>query len=151
MFEELKKMNEELEVLKKNHLERSKEMFTTVSKLLFEKHPALESFQWQQYTPYFNDGEECTFSANKDYLSINGIEADTNFKDKEITNYSGANKAPYPMKTNEDYNPDLALAEEDAIEFLSNIDDSVLRDLFGDHVEITVFKDRTEVEEYDHD
>src|SRR5689334_3768923 len=39
---------------------------------LFELFPAMESFGWTQYTPYFNDGEECVFSANTEYPTING-------------------------------------------------------------------------------
>lgn len=31
---------------------------------LFKKHPKLQQFGWRQYTPYFNDGDPCSFSAH---------------------------------------------------------------------------------------
>lgn len=127
MFEELKQMNAELEELKKIHLEKSKSMFTKISKMLFDKHPKLESFGWRQYTPYFNDGDECTFSAHTDEPDINDING------------------------NPQYNPDLDLARQDVVSLLNGVDDSVLRQMFGDHVHIKVTSESTEVEEYDHD
>lgn len=155
MFEELKTMNAELETLKKAHLEKSKTIFTEVSKKLFEVHPALESFGWKQYTPYFNDGDECTFSARKDEPDINDVDGyDVNFEDEQVTDWSGA-KDPmtkeYPKIKNVLHNPALAIAHEDVKEFLENIEDEVLRDLFGDHVRVKVTKENAEVEEYEHD
>lgn len=37
-------------------------------KQLFEDFPDLEWFSWTQYTPYFNDGDECTFRVNSDLI-----------------------------------------------------------------------------------
>lgn len=154
MFEELKQMNAELEELKAKHLERSKEMFIKVTVKLFERHPKLESFGWNQYTPYFNDGDECVFSANYDYPEINGENADDmDFEKELVTDYNGVKDSTgnYPKVKNPNFSPELAAAEKDVKEFLSNVDDSVLRDLFGDHVEITVTVNGTEVDEYEHD
>jgi hypothetical protein len=153
MFEQLKQMNAELEALKKAHLEKSKLLFTEVSQKVFEAHPKLTSFGWRQYTPYFNDGEECTFSAHTDYPEINDIDGDeVNFKDEFITDY-GSDKVngAYPKIKNESFDPDLNLALKMVKEFLDNIKDEVLRDLFGDHVRVKVTAGGTEVEEYEHD
>lgn len=153
MFEKLKEMNAELEQLKKAHLDKSKVMFTEVAALLFAKHPKLESFDWTQYTPYFNDGDECTFSANVDSPGINGIGGyDVDFERKMVTDYDGKKdaKGNYPEKENEMYDPELQLALLDVCEFLSNIDESALRDMFGDHVQISVTRTGTEINSYDH-
>ena len=153
LFDELKQMNAELEELKKNHLERSKALFTTVAAKVFEAHPALETFSWRQYTPYFNDGEECTFSAHTDYPDINDID-ELNFKDKQLIDYSQKDdKGNYSIKKdNAQYNPALHEAFVTVKEFLSNIDDSVLRDMFGDHVEIKVSRNNgVDVQEYEHE
>lgn len=150
MLEELKKMNEELSDLKAKHLERAKAVFGDVTKKLFDTHTKLESFKWQQYTPYFNDGEECVFSANTDYISINGNESDMNYTDKTVTDYSG-NKSPYPQKENEFYNPELSAAENDVKDFLNTVGDDSLRQMFGDHVEITVTRDGVDVYTYEHE
>lgn len=149
MFEQLKEMNAELEQLKAKHLERSKVMFTTVSKAVFDKHPALESFRWTQYTPYFNDGDECTFSANIDDPYING--KDSYDDESSSTKYEKNDQGEYVDVPNPDYKPEIAAARKDVTEFLSNIDESVLRDMFGDHKEVTVTRNGTEVEDYEHD
>lgn len=56
----------------------AKEHFDEKSKELFEKYPDLIDFSWTQYTPYFNDGDECTFRVNTDYPKVNlkGFEDD---------------------------------------------------------------------------
>jgi len=155
MLEELKAMKEEFAELKKTHLEKSKVMFTNICTKLFEKHPKLESFGWRQYTPYFNDGEECTFSAHVDEPDINGTDGyDANFELEFVTDYDGKQDPAtkqYPKKLNDNYSPEVAAAQKDVVEFLQNIDESVLRDLFDDHVRVTVTRAGTDVEEYEHD
>src|SRR4051794_25138706 len=38
---------------------------------LFEEHAELTSFSWNQYTPFFCDGEPCTFSVWSECPDIN--------------------------------------------------------------------------------
>lgn len=33
-------------------------------KKVFEEHPEVVAFQWEQYAPYFNDGDPCEFSVH---------------------------------------------------------------------------------------
>ena len=119
---------------------QAKELFETVSKQLFEKHPEMESFGWKQYTPYFNDGDECRFSAHTDEPDINGIRG---YEIHEARTYSTGS---YPAKHEE-----LVKAKDIVTEFLGNFYDSDLKDMFGDHVKITVSKDGIEVDDYDHE
>jgi hypothetical protein len=156
MFEKLKEMNTELDQLKAKHLEMSKAMFSEVSKQLFDKHSVLESFSWNQYTPYFNDGDECTFSANVDYPEVNGMEIGEDEMEETLVDYGSYDNVTrtYPNKVetpNPDFNPALAKASEDVLEFLQNVDEDVLRNMFGDHVTITVTKEGVDVSEYDHE
>lgn len=153
MFEQLKQMNAESEALKKTHLEKSKELFTEVSKKVFEAHPKLISFGWRQYTPYFNDGDECTFSARTDKPDINDIDGyDVNFGDEFVTDYNSSKvNGVYPKIKNNSFDPDLAAALKTVKAFLGEMKDEVLRDLFGDHVSVRVTAQGTEVEEYEHD
>lgn len=37
---------------------------TKIFKLAFDNVPALKAIAWNQYTPYFNDGDECVFCVN---------------------------------------------------------------------------------------
>jgi len=47
--------------------ETAKGLFTEMSTELFNENPTLMGFGWTQYTPYFNDGDVCTFRCNSDY------------------------------------------------------------------------------------
>jgi len=143
MFEKLKEMNAELDQLKAKHLEISKTMFSDVSKQLFEKHSVLESFGWKQYTPYFNDGDECTFSAHVEEPDINGYDSYDDEIYEKLLDYEG--------KPRSNFDPALQSAVDDVQGFLSNIDEQVLRNMFGDHVKITVSRDGVKVADYRHD
>lgn len=113
----------------------------------FEKSKRIDSFGWRQYTPYFNDGDECIFRVNTDYIYINE-------EDAEEIEWLGSD---FDYKTKK-YTP---TSETDVTEFevyrsikekLSAIPEDFFKDIFGDHVEITIHRDgRVETEEYDHD
>lgn len=93
---------------------------------LFTRYPNLEKISWQQYTPYFNDGEECVFRSYHKYAEIEGEGLDY---DK----------------------PERKEIEEELKKFMSQFDDELLKNLFGDHVQLTVTKEGITVEEYEHD
>lgn len=93
----------------------------------FELNPEVETVAFNQYTPYFNDGDECIFSANVDPLLINGRD------------YYDTDKFPKSV-----------FQQFEAV--LSQVPEEFLKQLFGDHVEVTVKKDGSiEIEGYDHD
>lgn len=98
---------------------------------LFDKYEELTNFKWCQYTPYFNDGDTCRFSANTEYVKINGWSSwddnDDNVKE--------------PTKE----------LRKSVIAFLRKFDDTQLEHWFGDHVEITVSQDGISVDDYEHD
>jgi len=186
LLDKLKKMNEELDALKAKHLEQAKEMFSEITKELFEKHPRLISFGWKQYTPYFDDGDECIFSAHTGEPYINGVYSDDPSDVDELegenlllnsdefisatleTKEDVEHNLEYANKIDSDYsrkkkigdwgkikNPayDATCGEivKDVNDFLQELDEEVLRSMFGDHVKITVRREGTEVESYEHD
>ena len=75
-FAILREKQEGIKKLKEEMLEASNKIFTEMTKVIFEEHPKVKSFGWNQYTPYFNDGETCAFFANTDYIYINGMSVD---------------------------------------------------------------------------
>jgi len=96
---------------------------------LFAMFPLMTSFSWPQYTPYFNDGEECNFYVRSydENIEINGINSD------DQTDWQ------------------LDAASECSM-VLNRFEDSEMKETFGDHVKVTVTSDgllKTEV--YDHD
>lgn len=91
----------------------------------------IESVSWRQYTPYFNDGDECEFGVRNDHDSIS-IDGKDYYDDD---NY----------KKEEDRFKKVAAV-------LQSVPDEFYKDLFGDHSEITVKADGTiETEQYEHD
>ncbi len=93
-------------------------------KKTFEKYPMLERVSWTQYTPYFNDGDECTFRSNHEYADIEGLEYGT-FQYEEV--------------------------KKQVREFLSQLDDELMQGLFGNHVKLIVTKEGISINEYIHD
>lgn len=113
-----------------------KEAFLEASNEVFKKYPNIESFSWTQYTPYFNDGEECTFSAQTEYPQLtftDGTEIDINYG-------SG------------DADAEVVAKEVAAVEkFLAQFDESDYKEMFGDHVRVVVSRKGVHTEEYSHD
>lgn len=144
--------------VKKTFMEEVKENFNQFTKEIFERHPVLTEFRWNQYTPYFNDGDTCEFSANVDYLYVNG-EHEDELKcldekniveygrwDRNLGEYIGRVEEPNP-----EYNKELAIAVIEVKEMLKLIPKELYLNMFGDHVEVIVTKEGIEVEEYNHD
>lgn len=157
-LEALKEKKKEIAKLKAEAQQMASDAFDDFCKEIFEKHPKVESFGWSQYTPYFNDGDTCTFSANTDYISINGEHVDdSNWVNKtNVTNWGTWNRElkVYEGRTevpNLDYNEDLSKASDEIVEFLSNFDNDFYITRFGDHAQITVTPDGVDVDEYEHD
>jgi hypothetical protein len=139
-------------------------------KPLFDKsNGKITSLGWSQYTPYFNDGDSCEFSLNinLDYgILVNGKSLDEgNFFKNNIYRLEKYLKADGSYeKWIKDYPEDeldvntvaenLFLYEilKEFTDVLESIDEDFFKNLFGDHVTVTVFFNETiETEEYDHD
>lgn len=121
-----------------------------VSELLKESK-VIEFIRWNQYTPYFNDGDECTFSSNTDYLEVNGIdEYDDNQGALTVLRKRVYENGKWIDNVNAD--PYEISILEGVKSFLSSIPDEFYKDLFGDHMRVTVYKNgNIETEEYEHD
>ncbi len=104
---------------------------------IFEKYPSVKSFGWIQYTPYFNDGDECNFGVHYDLdwgLSINGeqfCEIDQDDSNFDI----------------------LQTAADEICEFIRIFDDSdnTFKSIFGDHVSVTITPEGAYADGYRHD
>jgi hypothetical protein len=157
-FAVLREKQEEIKKLKEEMLVASNKIFTDLTKTIFEDHPKVNSFGWHQFTPYFNDGDTCTFSVNTDYIYINGESVDESdwINETKITNYGTWNreKRQYEGRTevpNFNYDKELVAACDEIREFLSNFDNDFFMSQFGDHAEITITSEGVSVDEYEHD
>lgn len=117
---------------------------------LFAAHPKLDSIGWSQYTPYFNDGDACVFSAHIDEPDING-EASYDSAAIHPTHYAPA-EGGYARVPNPSYDPELGAAYEATREFLGSFDSSDYLELFGDHMKVVLHRDGAlDIDEYEHD
>lgn len=156
-MELIQKIQEEFKVFeekKKALAEQLQQEFPQILAPLFEKSKKINSVSWRQYTPYFNDGDTCEFGVYNDDLDVNGeSNYDLDWWSWEVKWYlKGEDK--YKNIFND--NPSLDLEEckvyMEFIEVLTSIPDDFYKDLFGDHVEVTVLRDgRVEVDGYEHD
>jgi hypothetical protein len=136
---ELRKKRSELDKLIQD---AAKKLFAEASEDLFDKHPTLESFGWTQYTPYFNDGDTCTFSANNSEPAING---------EDDWDYTYGRDKYYDGKINTKYDPNKKKLYDDVQEMTSNFHDDDLLMMFGDHCKVTVNRSGVTIDDYEHD
>lgn len=135
------------------------EMVTKLTKTVFD-NPGVESIQWDQYTPYFNDGDPCEFSVHEPAIKIAGWEEIAEFWADYPGGFFSSWSIGYVIKQN----PDLSIPEglnlEQLTEDLNNLakticstqGQKILYTLFGDHVRVVVTPDGNyEVEDIDHD
>ncbi len=156
LFDELTALKEAYDTkLEQEGEDALKEAF----KEIFDKHPRLESIVWVQYTPYFNDGDPCYFSAHDFDVTISGPEETNRPEDEGIDedededdlygdDYSYGDRI-YQLQQSED--EELKKIAEDVGDLNSNIPEDVLEHVFGDHAKITATREGFEVTEFDHD
>jgi hypothetical protein len=118
----------------------------------------VDSFGWRQYTPYFNDGEPCTFRLTDVWFrTVADLAADDD-DFEEDSHYVGWGKHPtlggkgygdpgYTGDHEESWKRCVALS--DAID--SDAFENVLLSAFGDHCKVVVRRDGITVDEYSHD
>lgn len=111
----------------------------------FAKYPQVEAVRWTQYTPYFNDGDACEFSSGHcsyPYVRMHS-EGDENhfievYMPYDFEKYSEEEKSKHAWK-------------QELIDALEQFTDNDMLAMFGDHAQVTITRDKLEVEEYDHD
>ena len=160
------KTNEKIEALKAKVAELNKQVREESQRLLnegftevFEKYPKLLSFSWNQYTPYFNDGDECTFHVNTDSLIPDFTDESAEDHDYD---YSKGDRV-WNKKTHQ-YD-DLPVSDEkksnneaydELYAIVSAIDDDTMKATYGNHITVTVSKNedgtlKTSTDDYEHD
>jgi hypothetical protein len=169
---ELESCTKQLEEIKAAGISKAKSVIQDSVKKLFEAYPNVKSASWRQYTPYFNDGDTCTFSAHIDYIDMvferNGEEIEEEevyggyykdaivagkdtFVDKKV--YDGydsvTRKTKYRTETVTVY-PEYKFAYE--LQRVLGACEPYLQDVFGDHIKVTVVAPgKIEIEDHDHD
>jgi hypothetical protein len=133
--------------------DKGKDLFKEAAADIFANHPTLEYFSWTQCTPYFNDGDECTFSAHTDYfhVKIQDEKEEKDFSDYELYDHGRVNgKYVRTAKAEETMSP-ATKAGRSIQELLQQFEDEDFKLIFGDHKKIIVSKDGVDAQDYDHD
>lgn len=141
-----------LQVLKEiqnEHTKILKEMKKKVQKQLkpvlqdfMNSHSNIKAIGWTQYTPYFNDGDECIFRVGDLFATVSEDYDDSFYGDGWVEVYGGD---PEEGFTKQDWK-DL----KELNDTLHGLED-FLKMVFGDHVKVLVTQKGVEVEEYEHD
>lgn len=117
--------------------EDGEKILKEVFKEYFVSFPEVEKIYWDQYTPYFNDGDPCTFRVNGFVLEY----VDPDFDGDTVLNKENKKERKLRIK---DINNALDTIEK-------SIPEDVLEAVFGNHVTISVTKDGFTIEECDHE
>ena len=156
------------EALAAKFREEAQELFKDVTKEFFETNPSIKAIVWTQYTPYFNDGDECLFSVQAPTF--------TNAEGEDIENvtsygeYDGDNDDVWAIdnfswalgKGREYHEKEAALIEASGGVDLKSVEafsamlqsgemESVMLAMFDNHSKVVATRDGFDVEEYDHD
>lgn len=173
-YENFKNMIDEYKKAKENFQNQMKNCFKEIFKEFFENYPEIQAVGWNQYTPYFNDGDTCEFS-------VHGIEfADQNVNLEDINSAYDLEESEFGYVTKPSdywfekaYNQGDTYAKEIVDEYnkacqnprykevcegitelstiLTSIPDDIYQNTFGDHVFVLATKNGIEVNEYDHE
>nr|SBO90584.1 hypothetical protein BN4615_P98 [Nonomuraea gerenzanensis] len=130
----------------------------------------MEAIRWEQYTPYFNDGDVCEFDVHVPEIKVNDraeAAADEWDDDEYHTIYSVFIEGGYPRRWVrnegswggrwEKYGDEIPRHDDyDAFSELTHAMEKghfeeLLYEKFGDHAQVTVYRDRIAVETYEHE
>lgn len=163
-FEKLVKEQNEL---KQKFQQEGQALFKDAFLEFFDKNPNINAVMWNQYTPYFNDGDECVFSVTGPRF--------TNAKDDDLNDissygeYEGENETiwvtdgtseltsdrPYYKKTQDKVAASGGVDIDSCIFleklFLDDAMEEILKALFDDHNHIIATRSGFDVSEYEHD
>lgn len=170
--------NAEIEQLRKEYLAGLKSEFTNITRFFFEETP-VQAAVWTQYTPYFNDGDECVFGVNDPFFILSGFdpeELESPYSYEDDDSYVLVQEKPSDsslrymqqqieengsyadhyrqrleqIKAQDEKYPNLA-EQCDQFKKLIMKNEELMKDMFGDHCSVYLTKDNSYVEEYEHD
>jgi hypothetical protein len=134
----------------------------------FELNPGINAICWTQYTPYFNDGDECVFRVNEpSFTNATGEDLEDIFVPGG--EYNGENESIWIVDNVErtleggqwyDEDKEKILSgptvDPESCELISEMItaeefEDIIKLMFGNHVEIIATRDGFDVSDYDHE
>lgn len=141
--------------MKEEFQKKAQEAFKEVFKQFWTDHPTIEYVVWNQYTPYFNDGEPCTFSVGE----ISGLtkvghekwQEDGGWAEEYAAYTYDYTKKKYEASEGETISEEEADSCVNALNELAKLPDDIYLDMFGDHATVIATREGFSVEEFSHD
>lgn len=159
MFESLQKLNDAKKKFEDDVKANGKTIIKDALAEFFNLYPEVESIRWHQYTPYFNDGEPCTFGVGDVTGRLHGVTEGGDYDDGYEYRFCPNDKSDWGREEIKK----RGLTEAD-IKNLKRLDEGLsalataihgladaLEYVFGDGVEITATVNGIEIADYDHD
>jgi hypothetical protein len=146
----LEKLIEDYTEAKKQFTVAAQESFKEYLKEFFDANPEIKVIKWQQYTPYFNDGDECVFNvhdvtfSNSDADNVSAWGELNEEREGEFA-FQGTWGMPDEMKAKKDVYDNL-----NGIICSSEMQD-IMRAMFGDHVTVSCTREGIDVDDCEHD
>lgn len=177
MSSKLKELVKQVQKLEEKMKKDGQDALHSAFKEFFESNPEAKAIVWTQYTPWFNDGDACTFSVHEMELKLHELpdgidedeaelitETDYGYGDGCAANSLGSlddtaenRKWLKERKSEENHLRPLTESEKklcvdfDELYSSCNEIDEVMRMTFGDHVKVVATKDGFDIDEYEHD
>ncbi len=138
----------EYKMAKSEFMKNAQAILAKEFKEWFDKHPNVDAVRWNQYTPHFNDGDECVFSRNE--FDVRVIIVDNNNEEGTAELISGRNTDDDDFYDgwSVDDTP-LAEALGELYETFEDTDD-IFKEAFGDGVKVIATKKGFTTQEYHH-
>jgi hypothetical protein len=139
----------EFEAFQKEFKEKAQKAFNEAVQQFFQDNPEVRMIHWVQYSPYFNDGDECVFSVHE-VRCTNGTPDDMDYMgvDMELSQEAEQEgKWVYP----EWRGPERDIKGFDELASFINSQEDMMHEMFGNHAQVIITRDGISVEEYSHD
>jgi len=146
MFEDLDALTE----TKKKYRTAAKAIIKEVLQKFMQRTPSVKALAWNQYTPWFNDGEPCIFHMGDVYATSEDIDLEDQ---PDVYSEPWAEIGEFYIR---EYGHIGEFSKEDSQKLvdLANKLNSLqeeLQDTFGDHITVLVTSNGVETFEYEHD
>lgn len=148
----LKEILDQFKAYNEKFQQEAQALLKTAFKEFFATNPAIKAVIWNQYSPYFNDGDECVFSVN---MPIFTNAEDEDIEDCRWEDYEGDKEDIFVLSEYDDeiggegWNKN-SIDEISAI-IQSNEMENVFHVMFGNHARVVATIDGFDVEVLDHD
>lgn len=147
---------------KKEFSKKAQDALKVEFKNFFNKHESVKTIEWTQYTPYFNDGDECLFSVGApSFYGDKNVDNDNSDPTDNciVYNLRRVSNSRYDHNARKQLPAERSLTpEEDSLlndandlkELIYELADD-MKIMFGDHVSVVANREGFSVSEYEHD